>query len=94
MTKAVFGAVAVLLVVALCQVAVTESVTCVFTELEPCFLPLMVDVPPSDECCAKFKEQEPCLCGYIKDPVYAEFIKSPLAPKVEQTCAIPAPQCS
>ncbi|CAI9752981.1 unnamed protein product [Fraxinus pennsylvanica] len=46
----------------------TEAVNCSPLELSSCAEAIMMSLPPSGACCSKLKEQEPCLCGYIKDP--------------------------
>ncbi|MBA0655475.1 hypothetical protein Goklo_007955, partial [Gossypium klotzschianum] len=65
--------------VALCVVALAvvlfsgesrtaEAVTCNPAELSPCIPALESSSAPSRDCCSKLKAQQPCLCGYIKNP--------------------------
>ncbi|KAK8626973.1 hypothetical protein V6N13_134602 [Hibiscus sabdariffa] len=89
--------------VALCAVALAvvlfsgetrmaEAAVCDPKQLSPC-VPALVTVAPSAECCGKLKEQQPCLCGYIKDPALGQFVKNPNAKKVAAICKVPWPQC-
>ncbi|KAM7524236.1 hypothetical protein LguiA_014138 [Lonicera macranthoides] len=94
MNKALFVAVAVSLVVALGHLTVMEAVTCDILELASCLPAFRSNELPSVQCCAKLKEQEPCLCAYMKDPAYAKYLKSPPAKKVEQICGVPEPTCN
>ncbi|KAM7524237.1 hypothetical protein LguiA_014139 [Lonicera macranthoides] len=97
MNKAMFGGVAVLalvVVVVLGQVAMMEAVTCNVMELAPCLQAFTSPAQPSAECCGKLKEQEPCLCNYIKDPTLGQYVNSPQAKKVEAGCRVPVPDCN
>lgn len=67
-----------------------ESVTCNVSELSPCADAIIKGTPASPACCAKLKEQIPCLCGYMKLRPYAD---SPNAKKVSKTCGVPIPKC-
>ncbi|KAF7136174.1 hypothetical protein RHSIM_Rhsim08G0083800 [Rhododendron simsii] len=75
------------------EVPVVEAATCNAVELSPCLAAITMGAPPSQACCDKLKEQEPCLCGYIKDPNLGRFVNSPNAIKVQKSCGIPAPKC-
>ncbi|KAK6128743.1 hypothetical protein DH2020_037498 [Rehmannia glutinosa] len=48
---------------------------------------------PSPECCAKLKEQVPCLCGYISNPVTRPYINSPNAKNIAEICGVEIPKC-
>ncbi|KAL3527017.1 hypothetical protein ACH5RR_011673 [Cinchona calisaya] len=75
------------------EVQVSRAVTCSVTELSPCLPAITGPTPPSAECCSKLKEQSPCLCGYIKDPNFAQYVNSPKAQAVAKTCGVPFPKC-
>ncbi|KVI04462.1 Bifunctional inhibitor/plant lipid transfer protein/seed storage helical domain-containing protein [Cynara cardunculus var. scolymus] len=69
------------------------AVTCSVTELSPCLPAFTSSAPPSSSCCAKLKQQSPCLCQYIKNPSLRGYITSPNAKKVSSTCGVPIPKC-
>ncbi|KAB2611859.1 non-specific lipid-transfer protein 2-like [Pyrus ussuriensis x Pyrus communis] len=84
----------VAMVVALCDEARTvEAVTCSPLELSPCLEAIRSGAPPSATCCEKLKEQQPCFCEYIKNPVLKPYIDNPNAKKVASACGVPFPQC-
>ncbi|PKI69941.1 hypothetical protein CRG98_009816 [Punica granatum] len=70
------------------------AVTCMASELAPCLPAITSPAAPTTECCTKLKEQQPCLCGYLKDPTLKMYWTSPNAKKVADACGIPYPiQC-
>lgn len=77
----------------LAQVEVGSAVTCNPLQLSPCAGAITSGGTPSAACCAKLKEQKPCLCQYMKNPNLQKFIKSPGAKKVSSACRIPYPKC-
>ncbi|KAL4281236.1 hypothetical protein GQ457_03G003820 [Hibiscus cannabinus] len=89
--------------VALCVVALAvvlfsgetrmaEAAVCDPLQLCPCMTAL-VSMAPSAKCCSKLKEQQPCLCGYIKNPAFGQYVKNPKAKKFAAICKVPWPQC-
>ncbi|KAM7524238.1 hypothetical protein LguiA_014140 [Lonicera macranthoides] len=92
MNKALFVCM-VALVVVVGHVAVTEAVECNIMDLTDCMPAFTSGKQPTEECCKKLKEQEPCFCGYMDDPIFRRYFNSPEAKKVEDTCKIPAPKC-
>ncbi|KVI04649.1 non-specific lipid-transfer protein 2-like [Cynara cardunculus var. scolymus] len=84
---------AALLVMLLAGSQVTRAVTCMATELAPCAPAISSSSPPSELCCSKIKEQQPCLCGYLKNPSLRGYVTSPNAKKVATTCGVPVPKC-
>ncbi|CAA0821384.1 Bifunctional inhibitor/lipid-transfer protein/seed storage 2S albumin superfamily protein [Striga hermonthica] len=72
----------------------SEAVTCDPTQLTPCLGAITGGNPPSAECCNKLKEQVPCYCGYLKNPVLRPYIESPGAKRVASTCGITISNCS
>ena len=44
--------------------------------LRPCVPAFILAAAPSDECCAKLREQKPCLCRYSKNPELRRYIIS------------------
>lgn len=75
------------------SVAVTEAVACEPTQLLPCMSSILHGTPPPPICCKKLKEQKPCMCGYIKNPKFAKYVKSPNAKKVSKICHVTVPKC-
>ncbi|KAI9127712.1 hypothetical protein K1719_000705 [Acacia pycnantha] len=71
----------------------TEAVTCSPVALSPCMGAITSSAPPSSECCQKLKAQKPCLCGYLKNPSFKQYVNSPGAKKVISTCGISFPSC-
>ncbi|KAK4284172.1 hypothetical protein QN277_001040 [Acacia crassicarpa] len=71
----------------------TEAVTCSPVALSPCMGAISSSSPPSSQCCQKLKEQKPCLCGYIKNPSFKQYVSSPGGKKVISSCGIPIPTC-
>ncbi|KAM7484592.1 hypothetical protein LguiA_000601 [Lonicera macranthoides] len=73
---------------------VSDALTCNALQLSPCANAITSSsTAPSSACCAKLKEQRPCLCNYIKDPNLQKFINTPNARKVATTCGTPFPTC-
>uniref|UniRef100_A0A3Q7FG71 Bifunctional inhibitor/plant lipid transfer protein/seed storage helical domain-containing protein n=1 Tax=Solanum lycopersicum TaxID=4081 RepID=A0A3Q7FG71_SOLLC len=83
-----------MLVILLGELLVVESINCNAMELVPC-APAIIwgQLPPLDACCAKLKEQVPCLCIYFKDPMMKPYVDSPNAKKVFQACGVTTPKC-
>ncbi|KAH7851158.1 hypothetical protein Vadar_007865 [Vaccinium darrowii] len=72
---------------------VANAVTCNVMELSPCGDAIRTAAPPSKACCDKLKEQQPCLCIYIKDPKFSGYVNSPNSKKIEIACGTPKPKC-
>lgn len=85
--------VGLMLVLIIGQVPVSMSVTCKPTELASCATAILAAMPPTPMCCAKLKEQKPCLCKYLKDPNLLKYINSGNAKKVSRACNTPFPSC-
>lgn len=88
----VFAIVAAVAVVAL-EVAPAEGVTCSPVELGPCLAAITSSSPPSTACCQKVREQRPCLCGYLKNPSFKNYVNSPGSRRVATSCGVPFPTC-
>ncbi|XVE78681.1 hypothetical protein DITRI_Ditri13aG0166600 [Diplodiscus trichospermus] len=85
--------VALMVVVFSGETPTAGAVTCVATELSPCLPAITSPAPPSDLCCGKLREQQPCLCGYLKDPSFKQFIDNPRTKVVASTCGVSYPKC-
>ncbi|VVA90340.1 unnamed protein product [Arabis nemorensis] len=70
-----------------------EKVACNARELKPCVPAAEAGTKPSTECCGKLKEQESCLCGYIKNPSISQYFQSEGAHKVLVACGVHYPTC-
>ncbi|KAJ6867294.1 non-specific lipid-transfer protein 2-like [Populus alba x Populus x berolinensis] len=88
-----FMVVTVVTAMLLAEAQVSQAQTCNPGQLSPCLGAIMSSTPPSTTCCSKLKEQEPCLCGYLKDPSLKQFVSSPGATKVARDCGVPYPSC-
>ncbi|XP_010497756.1 PREDICTED: non-specific lipid-transfer protein 2-like [Camelina sativa] len=86
----VFALAAVLLLVLL---PAAEAVTCSPMQLSPCAAAITSSSPPSALCCARLKEQKPCLCGYMRNPSLRRFVSTPNARKVSNHCRLAIPRC-
>uniref|UniRef100_A0A7N0U8E9 Bifunctional inhibitor/plant lipid transfer protein/seed storage helical domain-containing protein n=1 Tax=Kalanchoe fedtschenkoi TaxID=63787 RepID=A0A7N0U8E9_KALFE len=71
----------------------TAAVTCSPVELSSCVSAITSSTPPTRLCCAKIKEQRPCLCQYLKNPTLKKFVNTPNARRVARTCGTPYPRC-
>ncbi|XP_062094704.1 non-specific lipid-transfer protein 2-like [Humulus lupulus] len=79
--------------VLLWEAPTAEAVTCSPVQMSSCLTAITNGSPPSSQCCAKLKEQKPCLCGYLKDPNLRQYVNSPNARKVVAKCGVPYPKC-
>jgi hypothetical protein len=74
-----------------CTVVCRESRTvppgCDPVALRPC-TPVIWGQAPSAACCAKLREQKPCLCKYL-----SKYINSPEAMKVVAACGLKGLRC-
>ncbi|KMT18595.1 hypothetical protein BVRB_2g027260 [Beta vulgaris subsp. vulgaris] len=78
----------VVVAVLLFETPTTEAVTCSAVQLSPCAPAIMSNQTPTSACCAKLREQKPCLCGYYKNPTLRPYINSPGAKRVASTCKV------
>ncbi|KAG6581741.1 hypothetical protein SDJN03_21746, partial [Cucurbita argyrosperma subsp. sororia] len=73
---------------------VGEAVSCNPTELSPCLSAITsAGARPTVACCRKLKQQQPCFCGYLKDPRFKPYVQSPRARMVASICHIAVPRC-
>ncbi|CAA7397674.1 unnamed protein product [Spirodela intermedia] len=70
-----------------------ESVRCHPLHLLPCFGAIFYARPPSSQCCAKLREQQPCFCQYKRDPLLASYANSRNGRRVATTCGVPDARC-
>ncbi|KAL1192377.1 putative non-specific lipid-transfer protein AKCS9 [Cardamine amara subsp. amara] len=69
------------------------GVTCDARQLQPCLPAITGGGAPSGPCCGKLKEQQTCLCGFAKNPAFAQYISSPNSRKVLAACGVAYPTC-
>ncbi|KAL4383722.1 hypothetical protein GQ457_15G015400 [Hibiscus cannabinus] len=93
MRRVSFVALCVVVVVFSGEIGTTEAVTCDPTQLSPCSQAFTSSAAPSPACCSKLKEQQPCLCGYIKNPSLKQYVNNPNAKRVASSCKVPYPKC-
>ncbi|KAF6137318.1 hypothetical protein GIB67_036355 [Kingdonia uniflora] len=72
---------------------VSTAVTCDINELYICHPSIMTQALPSEACCAKIREHEPCSCQYLKNPVVRGYLTLGITKKLENTCHVPYPNC-
>ncbi|KAI4388942.1 hypothetical protein MLD38_001227 [Melastoma candidum] len=75
------------------QAVLVGAVTCNPTELSSCLPAITSSSQPTAQCCAKLREQQPCLCGYATNPSLKQYVTSPNAKKVANTCGLSIPSC-
>ncbi|WCJ25327.1 Bifunctional inhibitor/lipid-transfer protein/seed storage 2S albumin superfamily protein [Euphorbia peplus] len=78
-------AAAVMMLVIFSEMHMSDA-ACDVSQLSSCASAITSNVPPSGTCCSKLKAQQPCLCGYMKNPKLKPYISSPGAQKVAKTC--------
>jgi hypothetical protein len=61
--------------------------------LRPCVPVILLDAPPSRECCAKLRKQRRCLCKYAENPYVGRYINSQNSKKVVAACRVRVPRC-
>ncbi|CAA7055625.1 unnamed protein product [Microthlaspi erraticum] len=64
------------------------------SKLLSCYPAIATGVAPTTDCCTGLVAQEPCLCTYIKDPKFQEYVSSPNARKTMEACKVPYPTCT
>ena len=82
----------VLSAVMLSQSQIAVLAACNPNELMACAGAVLTSKPPTAECCAKLKEQQPCFCAYKKNPNLKSYIKPENYKKVA-ACKVPVPKC-
>lgn len=76
------------------ELLVTAQVTCDnVNELSSCAPAILLSQRPSQECCVKLKEKEPCICEYLMNPFAQPFVNSPRGDIVFRTCGVTKPTC-
>ncbi|XP_057968783.1 non-specific lipid-transfer protein 2-like [Malania oleifera] len=84
---------AVVVLMLMGEAQVTRAASCNPVQLSPCLGAITSSAKPSGLCCARLKEQQPCLCGYLKNPSLKQYVNSPNAKRVAATCHVPSPSC-
>ncbi|KGN53813.1 hypothetical protein Csa_015036 [Cucumis sativus] len=83
----------VVVAIFLSSVRLGEAVSCNPTELSPCVSAITSSTAPTAACCQKLRQQEPCYCGYLKDPKYKAYAESPRVRAIASQCRVPIPKC-
>lgn len=86
-------AVLTVLVLLLAEAHISVAVTCSAIQLSPCLSAITSKSAPSKLCCSRIRQQKPCLCTYLKNPTLRNYVNSPGAKKVANTCGVPYPKC-
>ncbi|WOK92465.1 non-specific lipid-transfer protein 2-like [Canna indica] len=77
----------------LCRVPRAASATCNPLDLISCSDAIMNRTPPTELCCNKLKQQEPCFCQYKKNPTLKRYVNSENGKKALTACGVPIPTC-
>ncbi|CAE5959661.1 unnamed protein product [Arabidopsis arenosa] len=93
MWVSVLALAAAILLLTVAKIPVAEGVTCSPMQLASCAAAMTSSSPPSEACCAKLREQQSCLCGYMRNPLLRQYVSSPNARKVSNSCKIASPKC-
>ncbi|XP_019086802.1 PREDICTED: probable non-specific lipid-transfer protein AKCS9 [Camelina sativa] len=64
---------------------------CDIQDLKVCLPAVIGGSPPTTECCTKLKDNQSCLCDYLKNPLVVPYKTS--AKQVFEACGIPVPVC-
>nr|XP_043608140.1 non-specific lipid-transfer protein 2-like [Erigeron canadensis] len=75
------------------QVPGSEAANCNYMDLMVCAGAISSPQPPSSDCCAKVKEQQPCFCGYLKNPTLRQYVTPDAAKRVATQCHVAIPRC-
>lgn len=78
--------------VLVCRASRTVPPGCDPVALRPC-APAIWGQAPSAACCAKLREQKPCLCKCRKSPYLSKYINSPEVMKVVAACGLKGLRC-
>lgn len=81
------------MVVLMSQVPITEAANCNYMELVVCAGAITSPQPPSGDCCNKVKEQQPCFCGYLRNPTLRQYVTPENARRVARKCGVAIPNC-
>ncbi|KAI3980435.1 hypothetical protein MKX01_038607 [Papaver californicum] len=87
-----FAALALFAMMMMSNMSVSMA-ACQATELQPCLSAITSPTPASPLCCTKLKQQQSCLCQYVKDPNFGKYVNSPNAKKMLQKCGVAIPRC-
>jgi len=79
---------AVMAVVVAAVLVAEAKAACDPMQLMPCAGAFLSGSNPSSECCAKLREQKPCLCEYKKNPQYQSYVTSPSAKRIATACQV------
>lgn len=94
MTKVCSFVAVMLVTILVCdQFGANEAATCSASQLSPCLGAIQGGTAPSQDCCARLKNQQPCICGFMKDPNLRQYVNSPNARKVAGQCGVSIPSC-
>ncbi|CAI0451419.1 unnamed protein product [Linum tenue] len=63
------------------------------SQLSSCLPAISTSAPPTGQCCGNLRQQGPCLCGYLRNPNFRQYLSSPGARKVASACGVPLPRC-
>ncbi|KAI3798916.1 hypothetical protein L1987_34201 [Smallanthus sonchifolius] len=65
----------------------TDAQFCNLFSLSPCLGTALFFIPPSGTCCARLRDQGPCLCEYARNTYYGRLLGSG-ARRIAQACGV------
>ncbi|TXG70031.1 hypothetical protein EZV62_004969 [Acer yangbiense] len=75
------------------EMPAAEAVTCNPMELMgPCAIPFATGILPTPQCCMRMRDQQNCMCDYLRNPVYKEYLDSDSGIKITALCGLPSPR--
>ncbi|CAN8295102.1 unnamed protein product [Cochlearia groenlandica] len=94
MKLATLACIAFVLLAVSCLAPTKAEDACNPMDLQTCAGAIQTGAQPSTECCGKLKEQQTCLCGYMKNPAFSQYITPEKAHQILAACDIPYPSCN
>ncbi|KAF3337565.1 non-specific lipid-transfer protein 2 [Carex littledalei] len=70
-----------------------KAITCDISQLSPCVGPIMYGSATPSACCSSLKMQQPCLCQYARNPLYAGYVYGSNSRRVASDCHVSLPRC-
>ncbi|GJW24734.1 RNA-directed DNA polymerase, eukaryota, reverse transcriptase zinc-binding domain protein [Tanacetum coccineum] len=77
------------------QLQVTEAQSrCDPVQISWCLQSFVSNMPPSQDCCRRFKSQESCICRERHDSTFGAYLRLPGARRVASRCGVNYPTCN
>ena len=77
------------------QLQLTEAQSrCDPVQISWCLQSFVSNMPPSQDCCRRFKSQESCICRERHDSTFGAYLRHPGARRVAAQCGVTYPTCN